>query len=205
MKHVALWAALAAVSAAGFTQPLAAQTVRGRVVEHHTGYPVGLARITVLDEAGQQVGYAQSDGAGEFTIRLQRAGRFSVHAELIGYHNATSSLSDVGEGDEVYRVLSVRRGPRTDGTDGRGYGLGPRTILGPPTPGTAATDTRPAVSRAPAERSGPGKATDAGGAGVAARPAPSAKPQRDGRGVREPRVTRPVPRAGGTVRLPARP
>lgn len=199
MKRVALWAALAAVSAAGFAQPLAAQTVRGRVVEHHTGYPVGLARITVLDESGQQVGYAQSDGGGEFTIRLQRAGRFSLHAELIGYHNATSSLSDVGEGDEVYRVLSVRRGPRTDGTDGRGYGLGPRTVLGPPGR-TSVTDTRPAASGAPAERSGPGQAADAAGAG--ARPAPAAKPQRDGRRDRAPRVTRPVPRAGGTLRRP---
>lgn len=205
MKRIALWAALAAVAAAGFAQPLAAQTVRGRVVEYRTGYPVGLARITVLDEAGEQVGYAQSDGWGEFTIRLQRAGRVFIRAELIGYRNATSPLSDVGAGDEIYRVLALRRGPEVDGSDGRGYGMGPRTILGPPGRGTAVTDTRPATSGAPAEGSGPGKVADARGGGTAARPAPAAKPRRDGRPARAPRTTRPATRGGGVLRPPVQP
>jgi hypothetical protein len=209
MKRLAARAALAALVMGGFAQPLAAQMVRGRVIEHRTGYPVGLARVTVLDEAGQPVGYAQSNGWGEFTIRLQRAGRVFIRAELLGYRDAVSPMSDVGEGDEVYRVLSLRRGADVEG-DGRGYGLQPRTILGPRRVG-ALTDTRPATSAAPtpapaaADGPAPGEPADAAARGR--RPAPragdSAKPRREGESARTLRPARPATRGGGTVRRPS--
>lgn len=206
MKRVAQ-AALAALLAAGLAQPLAAQTVRGRVVEYRSGYPVGLARITVLDEGGQPVGYARSNGWGEFTVRLSRAGRVFIRAELLGYRDAVTPLSDVREGDEIYRVLALRRGAEVD--DGRGYGLLPRTILGPPQPAGGLTDTRPGTSLAPppAPADGAGRGRVAEAAGRAARPTPRsgdrAKPRREDETARTLRPPRPATRGGGTPRRPS--
>jgi hypothetical protein len=186
---------LAAVLAVGVAQSLEAQVVRGRVVERRTGHPLPTASVTVLDSAGQAAGYGQTDAFGEFSVRLARAGSFFVRAERVGYRPATSALSDVDEGEEVYRVLALGVGdPQLEGA---GAGLGgllfPGRILAGPR--GAATDTRPATSRGPADAAAAG--SDGKGA-TERRPAPAraARPSRDERPVPAPRPPRPATRGG---------
>jgi hypothetical protein len=188
-------AALAAVLGTALAQSADAQVVRGRVVESRTGRPLPSASVTVLDSAGNLAGYGQSNAFGEFTVRLARAGSFFVRAERVGYRPATSALSDVDEGDEAYRVLSMRRGdPTLEG----GLGMG-----GVPFPGRIfgggrrrpVTDTSPATSRSPADAAAAGE-----GKRTTARPEPAvrvAKPARDERPARAPRSPRPAA-PGGT-------
>lgn len=201
MRNAIRCAALLLLAAA---QPAAAQVVRGRVMESRTGYPVAFANVTVLDETGEPAGYAQSGAAGEFSVRLRRGGRFYVRAERIGYRSAQSGLSDVAEGDEAYRLLTMRRGSEALGEAGSGipgvWPRGPFLARG----GRMATDTRPAATRAPAGTSGDPPA----GGGVARRPTPATAAPAEPRGVAEKprgtaRAARPSTRAGGAIRRPA--
>jgi hypothetical protein len=196
------WAALAAVGLAVAAQPLAAQVVRGRVIENRSGDPVAFATVTVLDPEGNPAAYGQSNGVGEFAVRLAGPGRFVIRAERIGYRSASSALSDVDEGDEVYRVLNLARGEaRAESGDGLGgIGFLPRGgVLGPGPMGTTATDTRPAPSSSPAPDASPAPAADGTRAvAPAPRPAPAVKPRAENDRRRAPRGTRPR----GTTRLP---
>ncbi len=199
--------ALAAAAGVAMAQAADAQVVHGRVVEDRSGRGVASANLVVLDSVGQPAGYAQSNAFGEFSVRLTRSGSFFVRAERIGYRPATSAMSRVEAGDEVYRVLSMRTGNAAMEGEGGGLfrsGFLPRLLPGRrPTP----TDTRPVPSSGATASAAPGKAT-------ARRPEPrprAADPapgdatprasERPGRPERGPRGTRPA--AGGGVRRPA--
>jgi hypothetical protein len=195
MKHVTWMAAALLVLA----QPLAGQVIRGRVMEDRTGNPVAAASVTVLDDAGQPAGYAQSGAFGEFIIRLKGPGRFFVRAERVGYRAATSGLSDVGTGDDVYRLLVLTRGDAQ--LEGAGTGIGGIGFLPRVLPGArrAATDTRPAASGAPADAT-PSSPASPGSKKAARRPEPrppaAAKPRGDERPSRAPRPSHPSARGG---------
>lgn len=189
---------LAGAAGLVLAQAVDAQVVSGRVVENRSGRGVASARLVVLDSAGQPAGYAQSNAFGEFSVRLSRPGSFFVRAERAGYHPATSALSRVEAGDEVYRLLSMRTGNTAlrDGSDGFGPGFLPRALTGRR---PLATDTRPATAT--------GATSAAPGGETAERPEPrearpgsgNAKPrtaERPDRPARAPRLPRPDTRGG---------
>jgi hypothetical protein len=182
-------------------QPLTAQVVRGRVVESNSGYPVAFANVTVVDEGGQPAGYGQSDGTGLFVVRLHRGGRFFLRAERMGYRPASSGLSDVAEGEEVYRTITLHRGGSDLGLPG-GDLIGWGTGFLSPASGRVATDTRPATALVPTESSRGGTAER----GRTRRPEGQDKPvpsARAGGPETAPRVARtgrPTSRGGGTAR-----
>jgi hypothetical protein len=187
-------------------EPLTAQVVRGRVVESHSGYPVAFANVTVVDEGGQPAGYGQSDGSGLFVVRLHRGGRFFLRAERMGYRPAASGLSDVAEGEEVYRMLAMRRGGTELGLPG-GDLIGWGTGFLSPASGRVATDTRPATALVPTESSRGGTAER----GSTHRPERQGKPVRTARAggpdpaQRVARTGRPTLRGGGTARRTGQP
>ncbi len=182
-------------------QAVDAQVVSGRVVENRSGRGVASASLVVLDSAGQPAGYAQSNAFGEFSVRLTRPGSFFVRAERVGYHPATSAMSRVEAGDEVYRLLSMRTG-ETALRDGMGNGLPgigflPRSLSGGRRP---ATDTRPATSTGATASAAPAGET-------ARRPQPRASQpgstnanpraaERPEGPARTPRLPRPATRGG---------
>lgn len=193
------WMAMLALLAA---QPAAGQIVRGRVVESHSGYPVAFASVTVVDETGLPNGYAQSDAFGDFSIRLQRPGRFLVRAERAGYEPASTGLGDIDEDGVAYRLLLMRPNDAL-GLNGRGLGFLPRGFF-PGTGATGATDTRPAPARAPAPDAAPPAATGSSGPGSVGspdRPRPTARPRKGEDGDRvtprpAARLSPPTGRAG---------
>jgi len=200
--------ALMVAAGVAMAQAADAQVVHGRVVEDRSGRGVASASLVVLDSVGQPAGYAQSNAFGEFSVRLTRPGSFFVRAERIGYRPATSAMSRVDAGDEVYRVLSMRTGNAALEGEGGGLfrsGFFPRLLPGGRRP--VPTDTRPVPSRGATASAAPGKET-------ARRPeprprasdpaSPDAKPraaERPERPARAPGRTRPA--AGGGARHPA--
>ena len=197
MKRMMAVAALALLAAA----PLGAQTVRGRVTETRGGHPVAFATITVLDEAGQPAGHGQSDAWGGFSVRLQRGGRYMVRADRLGSRSASTPLSDIRDGADVYRVLVMTPGNEAVGRQADGGGWLPRGLF-PGAGGRPATDTRPATARAPKPSSDGDAAADR--ATGRQRPEPQgARPGRtpgtEARPRRAPRLPR-LPRPGGRGR-----
>jgi hypothetical protein len=194
--------ALLAVAGVAMARAADAQVVHGRVVEDRSGRGVASANLVVLDSVGQPAGYAQSNAFGEFSVRLTRSGSFFVRAERIGYRPATSAMSRVEAGDEVYRVLSMRTGNAALEGEGGGLfrsGFFPRVPLGRhPVP----TDTRPLPSSGATASAAPGKAATrrAEPRPRASDPAaPDAKPRAaedPDRPARAPRLPRPATRGG---------
>lgn len=201
MMRVMRCAALAAVAGLVFSTAADAQVVRGRVTEGRTGYPLASVNVTVVDDAGTPAGYGQTNAFGEFTIRLSHAGRFLVRAERVGYRPASSGLSDVRAGDEIYRVLILREGDAQLADATRSVGGWRLPPLIRPSSGRASTDTRPAANGTPADAAAPGSAGTPAG-----RPEPQpqrvAKPRREERPARAPRAPRPAS-DGGSTRHPA--
>lgn len=87
--------------------PAAAQTIRGTVVEEGTGEPVLGAFVVLLDADGDQRGGAMTDDRGAFTIEAPTAGTYTLRAERIGYHGATSERITLAEGETVEHRLAV--------------------------------------------------------------------------------------------------
>ncbi len=82
------WVALALTLSAA--APLAAQAVRGRLVEAQSRAPVEGAMVWLLDADGARLGGALTDSAGWFIVRAPAAGRYRLRAERIGFATTTS-------------------------------------------------------------------------------------------------------------------
>lgn len=102
-----LAAALAFLPAA----PLAAQAVRGRVVEQGSEYPVRGAFITMLGEDGGRQGAALTDSLGNFFIRAPGAGRFTLRAHRIGHQTTITPLLELEEGQTLAYLIEAPIAP----------------------------------------------------------------------------------------------
>lgn len=149
-----------------------AQSVSGRVIETRRGLPVPNATVTVVNAAGEPVGYSQSDASGEYRIELRLPGRYVIRAERVGYRPRASALTEVREGRNVRRDVRLTRGNTRLGEQDATRGLLPS---GGPVPIPAvppATDGGPATARAPAGDATPARAVP--------RVHPVIQPRRDG-------------------------
>ena len=71
--------------------PLAAQTIRGTVVDADTKLPIFAVSVTLIDDAGTEVPPSvRSDSLGNFVVHAARAGLWRVKAMRIGYGPVTS-------------------------------------------------------------------------------------------------------------------
>lgn len=67
------------------TAGVAAQQIRGIVVEAGSRQPVANATLTLLDHAGRRLLRLTTDSAGAFTAALPRAGDYALRVEKYGY------------------------------------------------------------------------------------------------------------------------
>jgi hypothetical protein len=105
MRRIPRIAALLALVAT----PLAAQVVRGKVLDAATGEPVPQAEVTAASLEGRGAGRARSAADGTFALELRAAGTFRLRAERAGYRpSVTDSVSvDPRETVEVELRLSA--------------------------------------------------------------------------------------------------
>jgi hypothetical protein len=89
--------------------PLAAQVVRGKVLDAASGEPVAQAEVTAATLGGRGAGRARSAADGTFTLELRAPGTFRLRAERTGYRPTTtdSVAVDVRETLEVELRLSA--------------------------------------------------------------------------------------------------
>ena len=100
---IAALAAVCALSAA--SRDIAAQTIRGRLVDVADSAPITGAMMSLLDGTDSVVARILTrDGTGYFELTAPGAGEYRVRAERIGYATTFSELIRAAEGD----VLEVR-------------------------------------------------------------------------------------------------
>ncbi len=86
MLACAAWLALTGATASS----IAAQVVRGRLLEEGSGAPLAGAMILLADTAGTQVRRTLTNDQGGFSLRAPQAGTFTLRADRIGYASMTS-------------------------------------------------------------------------------------------------------------------
>lgn len=80
---------------------LGAQAIRGTLLERNSNQPVGLARVTLLTEAGDTVFSTLTSASGQFAVRSPQPGNFYLRASALGYRETTVGLFELGEGGEM--------------------------------------------------------------------------------------------------------
>lgn len=100
-----LWRTLAAVLLLVLASvPLAAQSIRGVLVEEGTGRPIAAVVVVLLDGAQKTVHGTMTDGEGSFVLRAPAPGVYTLRADRIGYESTTTEGLELGEG----QVLTYR-------------------------------------------------------------------------------------------------
>lgn len=102
---------LALLLAAWSGKTAAAQMINGRLLEADTDRPIPFGELTVLDEDGDVVADAFTDGEGRFSVRLPRSGTFQVYAARLGYFNTVSEGIRVERRQEVAIVVRLLPAP----------------------------------------------------------------------------------------------
>jgi hypothetical protein len=77
------------------------QTVRGRVVDSSTDFPVSGARVELIGALGIGAGAADAAEDGRFEVYTRSAGTFRLRVQRIGYPTSTSEEFHVGIGEVV--------------------------------------------------------------------------------------------------------
>lgn len=98
------YSALAVSFWSSATGPLAAQQIRGTVVEANGGAPIADATVALFDRHSAQILQLLTDSAGQFTSILQRAGIYSLRVEKIGYGTLHTDTFAIGQSE----VLELR-------------------------------------------------------------------------------------------------
>ena len=94
---------------------LAAQTVRGRLVEGESRPVIG-ALVVLVDEEGRQVGGALTDRGGAFLIAAPAPGSYRLRAQRVGYESTLTRPFDLLHGQTVEREIVATTVPtRLDG------------------------------------------------------------------------------------------
>ncbi|MGH7449337.1 MAG: carboxypeptidase regulatory-like domain-containing protein [Longimicrobiales bacterium] len=84
--------------------PLAAQQIRGTVLEANSGGPIADAAVAVFDDRDSQVLDVLTDSIGQFASTLRRAGIYSLRVEKIGYRTLHTDTFAIGTSE----VLELR-------------------------------------------------------------------------------------------------
>src|SRR5919199_2381253 len=87
------------------TRPLAAQIVRGTVVAQGTNEPVASTVVRLVDASGKRLAGAISDETGRFAIKAPAPGRYTLHADRIGFKSVTSAPFALATGQTIEQKL----------------------------------------------------------------------------------------------------
>ena len=94
LRHTVLLAACL------FATPLAAQTLRGKVLDATTGAGIPAAAVRALSE-GRDVGHARTAADGTFFFQLRAPGTVRIEAQRAGYRTTVTSELPVGGRETV--------------------------------------------------------------------------------------------------------
>lgn len=101
--------------------PLAAQTVRGTLVEQGSGRPIPGTFVTLLDAAGEQRAGALTDSIGRFLLQAPGAGSYTLRAERIGYSTTLSPPLTLRPGEmREYRMVALAQAISLEGIEATG-------------------------------------------------------------------------------------
>lgn len=103
MKHLLLYLALFFTTFVALAQPT--QTLRGRVVDRETKYPLIGATVQLLDKANKPITGTVADTLGRYRLSNVLVGRQTVLVTLVGYKNALLNNIVVDAGRET--ILDV--------------------------------------------------------------------------------------------------
>jgi len=84
--------------------PLAAQQVRGTILEADSGAPMHDALVSVLAGSDSVAAQIRTDSVGRFSVALQRAGVYSLRVERLGYRTVSTESLAIADAE----VLEVR-------------------------------------------------------------------------------------------------
>ena len=102
-KHAAIFLTLSVLAASD----LAAQAVRGRLIDASSAEPVAGALIVMVDASGAEVASTVTSARGTYHLRAPGAGVFELRAERIGFQNSLSGEITLLAGETVTRELTA--------------------------------------------------------------------------------------------------
>lgn len=91
--------------------PLAAQTVRGTVMDPQAGTPVAGAFVSLIGASGTRQAGVLSDAGGHFSLRAPAAGRYTLRAEQVGMRSRSSPALELAAGQTLNYTLSLSADP----------------------------------------------------------------------------------------------
>lgn len=98
------------VTAAG-VHSLAAQSVRGQLVDKTNGTAISGAFVVLLDQRGQEVTRVLTGDAGTFLLRAPGPGTYRLQSKRIGFHVAASPAFTLADGQVLAYRLEVEAIP----------------------------------------------------------------------------------------------
>jgi hypothetical protein len=105
----AVAASAGVVAAAALTPPIvAAQVVRGIVVDEATGRPVPGAVVVLFDSTGKRLPGVLTGDDGRYGLRTTASGRFAIRAERIGFRADAPTAVTLRPGETVELRLVTR-------------------------------------------------------------------------------------------------
>jgi hypothetical protein len=104
-RAAALAIAFAVFALIGNVGTVAAQTIRGTIVDSLTRKPVVGASVVITARPDSVVAVVFTDSSGNFSARLRRAGEYGVLARRMGYLPRTLAFEQLAAGRE--RVISL--------------------------------------------------------------------------------------------------
>ena len=93
--------------------PLAAQTIRGRVVDARTGEGVAEAAVSALTDGGRRAGRARTGSDGKFSLPVRTAGSMRLRVERTGYRETLTAAMPVAARETIDVEVSVSAAPLT--------------------------------------------------------------------------------------------
>src|SRR5919205_2003625 len=86
-------------------RPLPAQIVRGTVVAQGSNEPVASTIVRLVDASGNRLAGAISDQDGRFAIKAPSPGRYTLHADRIGFKSVNSAPFELAAGETIEQKL----------------------------------------------------------------------------------------------------
>jgi hypothetical protein len=86
----------------GIAEMASAQSIRGQLLDDATAQPIAAATVALLGErADRPVQSVLTDAQGYFRIDIERAGRYRLRAQRLGYHTVTTAALEVPANDSI--------------------------------------------------------------------------------------------------------
>jgi hypothetical protein len=91
-------------------QHVAAQTIRGKLLDQYTDQPIAGATVALVTSTNAPVGpMVKTGNDGSFSVRAPAPGIYRLRADLPGYISAMTPAIELGNGDEIditWRLLA---------------------------------------------------------------------------------------------------